>query len=578
MDTAEAAMRLHFVSATGGSAFMHELLQVVAWEIRAMDTTHRFEEITVSEGDFPDGDDAVYVVVPHEFFQLAATPSPSRERLQRTIGFCVEHPGTRSFDVTVELASELAYRVSINDESTVLLNRLGLPTERYELGYSECWDRWQGANHERPLDVCYLGTDDRDRSRKLAIDSAELDHSSVLWATPPHEWKTRPRADFLMGEEKLHLLATTKVLLNLHRDHSTSLEWLRVLEAICNGCVVVSEHSPALSPLRPGVDAVFGRPRTLHHLTKTLLGDPPRLHALRASAYELIRSNSAMARSSALLADIAEQVADGTVSRRSRTHVLHRGSVAWPLDLSETVVDDSLAHRSTGAGNALTLSLKSEHVKDCRSAGSLDVLIWGASHVAEVTDLINRLLVQCEGLDVHIHVEVDEADAAPATSPVAVHSRGTRSPSHLSDALVGQLDGEHVLILSSSDWPADHAVGRLRDALLQGSADAAYGMVITAGAAIESQWPFEPDRIARSEYIVEPCLWRRGVLISLCCQDRLESGTVTVPELWRRLAASGGSAAFVQRPVIRQGWRMEIPSSRPRSHWLSRVQHLRRLF
>ena len=78
-------MRLHFVSAPGGSAFMHELLGVVAHEVSALGPASPVDEVTVSEGPLPAGDaDDVYVVVPHEYFVvLPARSAPGAEQLAR---------------------------------------------------------------------------------------------------------------------------------------------------------------------------------------------------------------------------------------------------------------------------------------------------------------------------------------------------------------------------------------------------------------------------------------------------------------------------------------------------------------
>ncbi|HLX89017.1 MAG TPA: hypothetical protein VKR22_11250, partial [Acidimicrobiales bacterium] len=159
---------LHFVSAPGGSAFMHELLGVVAHEVRRCSEDI---DVTLSEGAFPPDPHAVFVVVPHEFFVvLPEAIQPPEDQLRRTIGLCVEHPGTETFLTTVRTSRALGARVAISNSTTVALNRLGLPTERFVLGYSELWDQWRGAPGERPLDVLYLGTADERRSRLLSME------------------------------------------------------------------------------------------------------------------------------------------------------------------------------------------------------------------------------------------------------------------------------------------------------------------------------------------------------------------------------------------------------------------------
>jgi hypothetical protein len=133
-------------------------------------------------------------------------------------------------------------------------------------------------------------------------------------AMPPHEPMTRPRPDFFMGDDKLRMLARSTLLLNLHRDASTSFEWVRALEAICNGCVVVSEHSSDFAPLVPGRHLVAGAPHRLNELARSLLEHPERVHAVRDQAYRFVRDELPMRPSAAMLVELALRLADGAHS------------------------------------------------------------------------------------------------------------------------------------------------------------------------------------------------------------------------------------------------------------------------
>src|SRR5207237_6774727 len=96
-------------------------------------------------------------------------------------------------------------------------------------------------------------------------------------------------ARFVAGEEKWTLLGSAKTLINVHQGVTPYFEWQRVLGAILNGCVVVSEHSAEATPLEPGRHFVSGRPETLALLVEELLEDEARRPVMRHEAYEVCR-------------------------------------------------------------------------------------------------------------------------------------------------------------------------------------------------------------------------------------------------------------------------------------------------
>jgi hypothetical protein len=564
-------MRLHFVSAPGGSAFMHELLGVVAHEVSALGPASPVDEVTVSEGPLPAGDaDDVYVVVPHEYFVvLPARSAPGAEQLARTIGFCVEHTGTATFETTVRKARPLAACVDINDDSTMALNRLGIPTERFVLGYSERWDLWGGRDSVRPYDVVYLGTSDDRRSRLLALDSDVLDEMNVLLAMPPHEPMTRPRPDFYMGEDKLRLLAASKVLLNLHRGDSRSLEWVRVLEAMCNGCVVVSEHSPDIAPLCPGAHLLLGRPRTLAHLARSVLTDASRLENIRANSYEMLRTRLTMRPAALMLAQLATEVAAGY------RHTGHRPvrpprRAAWPRERAGELADEGCqAEAESDLAHAVprpwapTSPTGARGRRPDRDADSLDAVVVRSPGWPDVAATVASLLAQLDGPDVTVHVCYDGEDPSELADDrrLVVHGGPARTgPGAARNRALDESDAAEVLVLDSTDRLGRHALARLRQALRDQQSDAAYGMVVRPDGLLTSAMPFETDRLACHDYIATAALWRRATLVDLGgWSDDPDLDGAETWDLWRRLGASGGSAVLVPRPLVYQTFRQDPP-------------------
>ncbi len=556
-------MRIHFVSAPSGSAFMHELLTVVAHEVEGLvtpDSTLR--GVTVSEGPLPTGDASdVYVVVPHEYFVvIPPEQTPTSEQLRRTIGFCVEHPGNDTFETTVRFASTLAACVDINGDSTGELNLRGIPTERFVLGYSELWDAWHGSDAHRSLDMVYLGTTDPRRSRLLVQDFDILDDHELFLAIPPHEPMTKPRPDFFMGEAKHRLLADAKTLLNLHRGESRSLEWFRYLEAACNGCVVVSEHSPDFAPLLPGKHVLFGSPMSLPYLTRDLLSDERRLLEMRNETYSFLRDELSMKQSASLLCEVAGSVSVGEKRQTAQSLASTFVGVLTPRDPAGSVVREAVAE-SVGPPPP-------EPAKESFDPAPIEQLIERRTGTKPALEIV----VVCrpetrdpsatiESVNSQIDVELSRVWVLmPGQVPKPLRERdGAVQVSDGSDVLValetiGRVSGaRRVLLLESGDRLSGAAFARLSRALDGSGADAAYGMVATADGDLGSALPFEGDRIQRLDYLELASLWERESLAWVIgANSSISSETGWIAELWRRLARRGGSATLVPRILVRQ--------------------------
>ncbi len=563
--------RLRFVSAPGGSAFMHELLTVVAHEVSQLGSDSTVDEVTVSEGPLPaGGEEDVYVVVPHEYFVvLPSHLLPGPAQLARTIGFCVEHPGNETFQTTVRHARQLAACVDINDDSTAELNALGIPAERFVLGYSDRWDRWGGSEAERPHDVIYLGTSDDRRSRLLALDFDVLDDLNVLFAMPPHEPMTKPRPDFFMGDTKLGLLAASKVLLNFHRGDSRSLEWVRVLEAMCNGCVVVSEHSPDIAPLHPGKHLLLGQPRTLVHLARSVLADPSRLAAIRTGCYEMLRTELTMRPAALVLAQLAVDVRSGAPHVQRRPKPLPRQMV-WPAQSTGQLVDEANLRRAPTilrtawpAWTGCSRVRRAASVRPDRDA--VDVAVVRSPGSPDVSVALTSLLPQLHGLDAVIYLCFDGVDPGELRDDPRIVLYGGAARTGMGPLLnqvLGASDAAELLVLGAGDQLARRALERLRGALQEHQADAAYGMVVNPQGLLTSALPFEADRLMRLDYLATVALWRRASLVKLggWSEDPDIGGDETW-DLWRRLAASGGSAVLVPRPLVSQAFSQDPPVS-----------------
>ena len=282
-----APLTIAFVSAPGSSVFMEELLAGVGDAVAALDDP----DVTVvsHHGLVSDVVDrsTVAVVVPHEY--MAVAPDEPDAVLARTAAFGVEHTGTRTFRASVRASARLGARFEISQRSLETLATRGLDGTLFPMGYVPRWDLWGGLPVDRDVDVAYLGTSDPRRLAFLAHSARSLVGLRTELLAPPHEPMTGPRPDFLTGEDKWRLLARSKVLVNLHREDKASLEWVRVLEAIHNGCVVVTEPSTDLGPLQPGEHLLVADPENIGLVAAEVVRDHALRERIALSAYDLCR-------------------------------------------------------------------------------------------------------------------------------------------------------------------------------------------------------------------------------------------------------------------------------------------------
>jgi Glycosyl transferase family 2/Glycosyl transferases group 1 len=421
----EARMKLAFVGTSRGNVFMNELLAAVAHEAGALGV-----EAELVLDRFPDGRETAYVVIPHEYFAtVPESRHPSDDQLRRTVAFCVEQPGTSWFEFSCVHARRTAAVLDIGRSAVLELNERGIAAEHFQLGYSSCWDVWHGDHSvERPVDVLFLGTETGRRIHVLA------GYASSLWSlesrilVAPEAPKPGPRADFLVGEEKWTALRSAKTLLNVHREGEPYFEWVRVLEAIANGCVVISEHSNDVSPLVPGEHFVRGRVENLALLANGLLRDEERLTAVRTAAYDFVRNELSMRPAAQRLVEVAEHVASEG-----------RGSPTIPMP-ARAVVPADLETADPGAG-ADDASRQARITLKRLRLGALDV-----------SRLIGRAELRLRGVD-PFHLEVVAtsrafAEASPRVSAlVPLYNHAHDVGRALASIAASEFESLEVLVL-----------------------------------------------------------------------------------------------------------------------------------
>jgi len=301
-----------------GNSFMDEIAYVLAAALA--DLGH---PVGVRHDGLPETspEHANVVVAPQDYFGFSllagATDADVMKAAAVSVGVTTEQPGTAWFDRALRYIAVSPLTLDIHAQVAERLGALGFPARHLQLGYHRSWDRWGGdPSHERPVDIGFLGamTDRRDR---FFADAA-----SRLWdrrCDLRFFEITRPKRDsdpgFLTGAGKWEWLAGTKILLNVHRSDDPYFEWTRVLEAVANGCVVVSDPSTATGSLVAGRHFVEAPLGLLADYAVALLADPDARSEMAVAAYDLIRSELML---TDLLAPLTEEIAAATEDVRGK--------------------------------------------------------------------------------------------------------------------------------------------------------------------------------------------------------------------------------------------------------------------
>ncbi|ONF62780.1 glycosyltransferase family protein [Amycolatopsis keratiniphila] len=570
---------LCFVSAEGGSAFMEELLEVVADAVRTAGGKAR-----TAIGTYPEADgDTVYVVVPHEYFvTIPDADFPTAAQCRRTIGFCVEHPGTATFERNAELLSILGGAVDINTDSTAELRRRGIAVEHFQLGYSPLWDLWGGdLDSPRDLDVTYLGTAERRRSVLLGSYARDLAGLRTRLLTPPHEPMTAARVDFLPGKAKFEHLARSRFLLNLHRERKQTLEWVRTLEAMTNGCVVVSETSVDVEPMVPGEHLVLARPEALGSVVAALADEPERERHLRSAAYGFVKSldMTASARrlielasslGSAPAADIAPARALATSLRNPEdalaidtpsfdARFAGDRSAAGPASARGTALSARIAQRAAGARRVATRSWEPAAASPAGTA-DVDVLIVRRTGEVDPDDLANDLLTGSV-TPRKVLVGEDGVHPWPRPRPYDVLLHDTPLGRGLTrNSLLERSTASWLLVLDGGMRASEFLLERLL--AVSEDADVVHCPVADPVDGLVGALPPEERRLRTLPYLGSGYLVRRSLVDEFggwnteVLFEGLEDHL-----FWRRVAAAARPTTLVQQVLLRR--LRPDPDSRP---------------
>ena len=580
---------IRFALAPGQNAFFHEIAEALRFELEAIgvdSSVHEGELLEPSPG-------AVSVILPpHEYARLA----PGRVRpsdFRGAICICAEQPESPWFGTNLRFARAADAVFDLNRRGVDAMRRIGIRGEHLQLGYTRRWDRF--STSPRDIDVAFLGSSTPRRDRLLAAYAERLwRRRAELVISDNRRPNLETSTSFLAGDDKLRLLARSKLLLNIHREREPYFEWLRALEAIHCGALLVSERSSDCDPLLPGTHFFVGRAENLPQLVEGLLENEERCQAVAAEAYGFIRSELPMRPAAERLAAVAAEIA----ARRSRKPPARRlppraaprrrplakrlmplveFGVAPITRLGQQVKEmrleineiqrklDRLAYTAEhGSPPGLEIEVDNRP-SDAEPKVTVVVTVWNYAHVVGAgldsvarSDFTDLELVVVDDGSRDDSAETVRAWIGESSLPAALvrHSVNRGLPAARNTG-IKQARGDYVLILDADNQLYPHCIDRFV-AALEEDRDAAFAYGIlerfdrSGPIGLKNKFGWDVQRLRRGNYIDALALIRRNVLdeIGGFCADVRLFGWEDY-DLWCSIAALGMRGAHVREIVAR---------------------------
>jgi len=284
--------RIVFVSSPYQNAFFAELTQAL---LAALDTAGIGARVTHRPGDHRvDADDVFVLMPPHEYVTLEGSGFVDDPVVAaRTIGISAEQPHQVFFDRNAAVASKLGAVLDFSPLAVQAYRNLGIEAAHQPFGYVPAWDRFGGGPRPEAsltTEVLYLGNK---RPRRLGALAEAADalvrHRATLVVSDNAEPNRRTTPSFLAGDDKRDLLASTRLLVNIHQGDEPYFEWLRFADAVHCGTPVLTERSMASEPFVDGTHYLSFAEGHLGRRLDEVLADPARLCEVAAAAYDLLR-------------------------------------------------------------------------------------------------------------------------------------------------------------------------------------------------------------------------------------------------------------------------------------------------
>jgi len=330
-----------------GNDFMAD---IAAWLVEAAELAGHVSRL-VRDGSLPTDAAAINLVVaPHEFYVLSDADDAAIDAAARcSVPVCTEQPGTSWFDMTVLLSRASPMVLDINTHGVAALQAEGIAAQHLRLGGVPSMDRRSARTEhpgdhpsehpsehptdraiDRPCDVLFLGGLTGYRAATLATLAPQLwERRADLRLFDFSRPVDGAIESLVFGAAKYDLLASSRLLVNIHRDAGDAgdagdgganhyFEWARLIEAMANGCVVVTEPATGFAPLKSGTH--FIETTDVATTIAALLEDPERCAEIsRAGSIAVLEEHPLVDSLAPILAAIPGHSGSSRSATRSAT-------------------------------------------------------------------------------------------------------------------------------------------------------------------------------------------------------------------------------------------------------------------
>jgi hypothetical protein len=524
-----------FVSGRG-NAFMADIAD---WIVEAASLAGRQARRVTDRLPTDDGS-LNLVVAPHEFFVLFPAPKADIARAAAaSVPICTEQPATPWFNLTAGILRDTPVVLDINQHGTDALRARGHEAHQLRLGGVPSMGV---PRRERDLDALFLGGSTPRRAAELSkLGSVLWDRRAELrlfrFTSPVGEGTP----GLVFGRDKYELLARSRILINLHRDDVLPgyFEWARLIEAMANGCAVLTEPSTGHDPL---VDARhFVATKDIADELRALLDDDVRCRELGEAARSAVMDEHPLVSSLTPVLERLEDTWRPAVPRRhisaialSHTVSLQLGEVrpaqamrrrvylAWMREVSLTREIERL--RCQIEHEVDDLVLRSETPSYAAAAPEVSVIVTLYNYADVVLETLESI-VASSGVDYEIVVVDDHSrdhgravvsafmDAHPEVPMRLLASEINRGLPASRNLAVAEARADRIMVMDADNTVYPNCLRRLSDALDDDPGAAfAYATLEAFGAqpGLRSELSWSPRWLCEGNYIDAQALVRRS--------------------------------------------------------------------